>query len=398
MIDRITKIAFEPWARAQNYLRAWRSPEKIIVIESDDWGAIRTSSREAYQALVKSGYNMDRTCWSADALETEEDLAALYAVLHKFVDIRGCPASITANMVMTNPDFAAIRRNGFNHYCYEPVKSSLESSPSRRNVVQLWEEGMKMKCFRPQFHAREHIRWWQWLETLKRRSPEALETFALNMCGVPTAASKEKQSFFQAVYTEPCAVRQRTVDFSSMIADGIKHFEKQFGFRSLSTIAPNCAWTDTIEEIWAKHGIRYIQGGYCQRLVEAGGERSVPHYLGQRSKHKGWYLVRNCTFEPVKDRSENSWKNCLAEIQRAFQRKIPAVINSHRVNYMGSIIESNRAHSLDQLGRLLKEVITRWPDVQFLSSPELGYMIEHDMRKVNDLTGLEDRVFPPVVR
>lgn len=58
------------WGVAQSYWRGWRCCRKIVVIESDDWGSIRTSSREAYDRLVAAGYPMGRSAFGADALET----------------------------------------------------------------------------------------------------------------------------------------------------------------------------------------------------------------------------------------------------------------------------------------------------------------------------------------
>jgi hypothetical protein len=33
--------------------------EKVVVIESDDWGAIRMSSKESYNALLSKGYKIN---------------------------------------------------------------------------------------------------------------------------------------------------------------------------------------------------------------------------------------------------------------------------------------------------------------------------------------------------
>lgn len=37
-----------------------------------------------------------------------------------------------------------------------------------------------------------------------------------------------------------------------------------------------------------------------------------------------------------------------------------------------------------------------WLDVQFLSSYELGYMIEQGMRRGDDLAGMEEEIFLPI--
>jgi hypothetical protein len=394
MFDRIGRNLAEGWARVRGIARAWRCPDKILVIESDDWGSLRTSTAEAYAELASCGYQMQRSCYSVDALESDGDLNELFDVLDQFKDARGYPACITGNMVLANPDFAAIRENEFSCYVHEPVEATLQSSPGRGGVARLWREGMAKRLFRPQFHAREHVRWWEWLSALRRGSPEALRTFDLNMCGVPLAVSKERQSFFQPIHVDHPAPPGGSADSAEMIAQGLQLFHGQFGFRSLSTIAPNCAWTDDTESVWAQNGVRYIQGGYLQLVVTAAGTASRAHYLGQRSNYHGWYLVRNCTFEPSKAAGEDYWMNCLAQIAQAFRFKIPAIVCSHRVNYVGSIAQPNRNRGLGQLRRLLEQVRAKWPDVHFLSSAELGYMIENNIRRVRELDGKEKEIFP----
>ena len=41
---------------AKNYINAlgWKTKQKYLVIESDDWGAVRMPSKKVYNKLVKS--------------------------------------------------------------------------------------------------------------------------------------------------------------------------------------------------------------------------------------------------------------------------------------------------------------------------------------------------------
>jgi hypothetical protein len=65
---------------------------------------------------------------------------------------------------------------------------------------------------------------------------------------------------------------------------------------------------------------------------------------------------RNCTFEPSRNQDYDWVNRCLKEIEIAFRWGKPAVINSHRVNFIGSIFPENREKSLQKLKTLLKEV------------------------------------------
>jgi hypothetical protein len=67
--------------------------------------------------------------------------------------------------------------------------------------------------------------------------------------------------------------------------------------------------------------------------------------------------------------------DCLKEIEIAFRWHKPATISSHRTNYIGWLNEENRSNGLQKLDKLLGQIIKRWPDVEFLTSAELGNLI-----------------------
>jgi hypothetical protein len=54
----------------------------------------------------------------------------------------------------------------------------------------------------------------------------------------------------------------------------------------------------------------------------------------------------------------------------------PATISMHRLNVIGGLVEENRTCNLALLKQLLKEIVKRWPDVEFMNSAELGQLIE----------------------
>ena len=67
-----------------------------------------------------------------DALETDDDLCALYDVLARFRDSCGNHPVVTANIIMGNPDFDRIEEEEFSQYFFEPVQTTL----SRRSTTQ----------------------------------------------------------------------------------------------------------------------------------------------------------------------------------------------------------------------------------------------------------------------
>jgi len=85
--------------------------------------------------------------------------------------------------------------------------------------------------------------------------------------------------------------------------------------------------------------------------------------------------MRNASFEPSSDFKTDWIAECLRGISRAFWWRKPAIISTHRVNYIGSIEPINRARNLKLFKQLLKEIIRIWPGVEFLTSDILGDLI-----------------------
>ena len=148
-----------------------------------------------------------------------------------------------------------------------------------------------------------------------------------------------------------------------------------FGFESPSTVAPNVAWTNTTESIWNRCNIKFIQGGFLQEVHEKTEITYVPHYLGERNAFNQMYLVRNCTFEPCKSKSTDYWQQTFNEVKKSFLLNTPAIISTHRVNYIGAIKEENRSNGLGQLDKLLSAILEKYPNVIFMSSEQLGNTI-----------------------
>ena len=136
----------------------WKTNRKIIVIESDDWGMIRTSSIIAQKELIKKGYKVSQCPYNKnDRLESDEDIEALGEVLLSVKDSLGNPAKFTINNVVANPDFKKINDDAFKNYYYQPFTETLKNQQDSQNVIKLFKEGVSHGIFQPQLHGREHI-------------------------------------------------------------------------------------------------------------------------------------------------------------------------------------------------------------------------------------------------
>jgi hypothetical protein len=100
----------------------------------------------------------------------------------------------------------------------------------------------------------------------------------------------------------------------------------------------------------------------------------IRHYLGEKNNWTQYYLIRNCGFEPSVDNTD--FNKTLNEISNAFFWKKPAIISTHRINFIGELVENNRTKNLNALETLIKKILIKWPDVEFITSDNLGNKIK----------------------
>ena len=358
-------------------LPGWRTGRRLVIIESDDWGSIRMPDLATYKKLLLKGIRVDNCPFNRfDSLASEDDLSALFEVLDSFRDVNGNPPIITANCVVANPDFQAIRQSGYKEYHYELFTDTLQRYPNHSLSFQLWKEGMERKLFSPQFHGREHLNVSRWMQALQLGLPETRFAFDFNLFGISTNITTEKrQSYLEAFATEN---DYETEQIRDILKDGLSLFRQIFGFSSLSFVAPNYVWPRKIEVSLAEQGVKYIQGQRLQ-FSHIGNEVSkvqkIPHFTGQRNAHGQIYTVRNCVFEPSLNETHDCVNECLAQIGSAFRCRKPAIITAHRVNFIGSIVQSNREKNLKRLNEMLGIIHKKWPDVEYMSTESLGNVI-----------------------
>jgi len=354
----------------------WRTKRKIVVIESDDWGAIRLPSETVLNKLEALGVDLGEDHYIRnDALASETDLERLFETLTSLNDSRGEPAKITANAIMANPDFDRIREDNYENYHFEPFTETLKSYPEHAGSFELWKEGLKKGVFIPQFHGREHLHVQRWLKGLADRNSETAKVFDHKLYALCSTASTEHRKSYMAAYEwDNDKDREFTL---KAVEEGLKMFEEFFGFRSLTTIAPNYTWNSEMEQILLNGGVHCLQGSSVQRSPEIGknGNRVIRHHTGQKNHLGQIYMVRNCRFEPTADPKKDWVDSCLNEINTAFRWKKPAIIESHRVNYIGYINPENRDRNLKLLHELLASILKKWPEVEFMSSDQLGQFI-----------------------
>ena len=357
-------------------LPGWRTIRRIVVIESDDWGAIRTPDRKVLATLNKINPQVEKDLMTQlDSLESDTDLSSLFEVLQHVKDKNNRPAILTANTIVANPDFERISASDFKTYYYEKFTDTLKKYSGREQVFDLYRQGISGKLYQPQLHGREHLNVQQWLGALQNGNTELLEAFRYNTFGIPFSIKISKRNNMMSAFD--FENEKETAGLEKIIEEGTDLFREIFGFTSTSFIATTYVWHSSLEPALYKHGIKYIQGIPYQYIPSPGEDwyKKKFHYTGQKNQFDQLYLVRNASFEPYMQKNTDVVGECLQRINLAFRWGKPAIIGSHRVNFIGSLDETNRTRNLKQLKLLLSEIVKRWPDVEFMSTDELGDLI-----------------------
>lgn len=365
MLQRLKKIKNSFTAHSTNR-GGIRMKERVVILESDDWGAIRTPSPEVLEAFRKKGFAMAGSVYQYDMLERAEDLERLFGLLLEFRDNRGNTPVMTANMIMANPDFDAIRQSGFSTYHYELSSATCLRQSGHEQVPRLWKTGMQQHVFHPQFHGREHLQYKRWLRVLQTGDEAARFSFDRGA----TYSGKADYSFMEAFdWDSPADIAEQ----KNVLSEGLRLFEEQFGFRSRTFIAPCYNWDPEIEAHLKSEGVVMMQG-IKNQLCPTGTfdrYRKISHQFGETNKSGMRFSIRNCFLEPSLYPNRDWVDLCLMQVRTAFMYQKPAVICTHRINYVGGILAANRDRGLRDLKRLLATLTTRWPDVRFISSDQL---------------------------
>lgn len=359
-------------------LPGWRTNRKIVVIESDDWGSIRMSSLEAFNNLLKAGMREDRNHYNTfDSLESNKDLECLFETLSKFKDKNGRHPVMTGVNVVANPNFEKIKENGYTHYVYEPYTETLKRYPAHDRVYELWKEGIEKRLFVPIFHGREHLNVQRWLRALRSGHRSTLLAFDNCVTGIYNGIDGEKIPEFQAAFD--IDTPEDLPYLKEVLITGLDLFKKLYGYKSSYFVPTNGPFNNSLESVLEKKGVKYINSGKIQREPLGNGQfRKNIRFLGKKNGLGQIYLTRNCFFEPssMESPANTDWiGNCLKEIEIAFMWHKPATISTHRVNYVGFLHPENREGTLRKFEELLRTMLKKWPDIEFMTSMELGDLI-----------------------
>ncbi len=356
----------------------WRTKRKIVVFSVDDYGNVRVDSAKARKNMDNAGLKIHSRFDAFDTLETTHDLEMLYETLSSVKDINNNPAQFSAFAVPVNINFEEMAKENYQHYKYELLPKTFEKleqiDPSAYSGAwKLWEEGMERKLIHPEFHGREHINLKVFNEKMAANNPELLTSLKNRSLTSISGTGYDTISFTAAFEFDKF---EENLNFESIINDGLNAFEKVFGFRAVQFNPPGGREHPQIHKFLKEGGIKYLDTPlFKDEHQGCGNYKKIINYTGKKNKLGQIYQVRNCVFEPTHNR-DFDWVNyTFKQVEAAFRWNRPAIISSHRVNFCGHIDTKNRDIGLNALKQLLKKIVIKYPNVEFMNSAELGDLI-----------------------
>lgn len=357
-------------------ISGWRTNRKLVVISVDDYGNVRIASNEALNNLKKENLSFNSHFDSLDTLETREDLESLYEVLNSVKDKDGKPAIFTPYSLSCNIDFEAMALNNYSKYEYELLPKTFSKLAERDPKVytgtwDLWQEGIEKGLMKPQFHGKEHFNLNIFNDLLKNKDEYLIKVLKQNSY-VSVPAHDNYRNNWTAAYSFDQIDETNT--FLDNVKDGLKYFKEIYGYKSNTFTPPAQQFPLHLENKLFDLGIENIdRPRSLNRHLGDGKYKLEKHELGGGKQMTE--IVRNVVFEPTTPRISD-WVNfTFKQVEAAFRMRKPANISSHRVNYCGHIDPKNREVGLRALKELLQKIKKRWPEVEFISADQLGYII-----------------------
>ena len=318
---------------------------------------------------------MDKSRYSRfDTLESSEDLQMLFEVLSSVKDSCGHYACVTPFVIVANPNFEKIKESGFQQYYRESYISTLERfGATHDGVYTLWKQGIDGSFIHPEYHGTEHINVIRFMNALRNRHKSTTLAFNNQCVAIPSfPGEKRVDHITTSFYIES---KEENESLERDICEGLTLFKDIFGYSSRQFTPGAGIYSPILHRTLKDGGIDYInvQRFYSYPLGDGKTERKFL-FNGRRSREGQRFVVRNCVFEPYLNdctRNNNAIVGCLKDVEAAFHMNAPAIISTHRVNFVGSLETAHRNDSLKQLADLLREIIKRWPDVEFMDGSQM---------------------------
>jgi len=318
---------------------------KAVNIVSDDWGMCAwCPTAQVYEEIHPFEYM--RTPWSSGTLETPRDMEVLFSLLEEFRGGDDLPCMIQPFCVISSPDYAAIKANGFTEYVDFSLEVGVSQGWDRGDLAAKAREGWQRGVWQPGYHGRaHHFSPRRWVERLREGDEWAVYAFERNTYVSETVSNRLPE---YSGMSEPEQV--------AWLEEGLARFEQAFGFPARA--ARNSDFTPRTREVLADHEVRAV---LSNRFVDDPEDSLM-------------VLPRPIDFEPFLTADhENVVAHTLALIEESWDSGQPAVVSTHRRNYKG-FDQGDVARNFEYLHELLGALSLFYPEVVYLCGDEVSQL------------------------
>ena len=348
-----------------------RSNVPLVCIESDDWGNPTWQDDSIMRRFNHRFGHEPRSNWDYDIRESDDDLAMLAMTLGTVRDSTGNLPTFTINVIVGEPDYCNPHFINGESYVWRPAH---DLSQDRTDWLN------DQAVFHVELHGLEHFNPGILLDLIRRKD-DRIRWFMDEGIVPPGGILADYPGLGAALLPISDETQLEGCGSCARLLAAVDLFRQQFGTAPLSLVPPNHCWDDNVEQASLDQGIRYIQA--TQIHYEELGAFQRGEYQscvpGCSSKRALIYLVRNVDFEPVTTAYNPA--RVYHRISGFLARHIPVVINTHRLNYVGTGNDTGKRSGLSELEHLLKAIIRDFPKVRFLSSVEMGALYTGQMHE-----------------
>ena len=317
-------------------LALWREPvlrHPVLIVESDDWGPAEATDAE-------------RLDW----------LARLFA---EFRNSAGRSPVLTLGMVLAVPAGGDAKN-------YQRV---LLSDQRFSEILSAVRRGIDLGVFSAQLHGMEH--YWPPALLAAAATDERVRNW-LYQSAVPR--TEDLPAPLQSRWTDASTLPSRSLPrdaIDAAVREEAAAFAAIFGAPARVVVPPTFIWDDRVEEAWAAAGIEVVvtPGRRYEGRDGAGApdRAGATIYNGDTGAGNLIYVVRDDYFEP---KLGHGAERGLEAVVRKARTGRPTLLETHRFNFVAEIGAAQAA--VAELGRMLRLVVDRFPDVLFMSTLELA--------------------------
>jgi hypothetical protein len=276
----------------------------------------------------------------------------------------------------SNPDFKKIKTSNFKQFYQESFLQTLEKRNDGQQILDLYKEGLGKDLIEVAFHGREHLNVNLWMKDLQKGDKIAHIGFENKTWGF----SKSYMPTYKKSYRSTFEIKSNNEldGLKVNINEGVTILNKTFNQQTSYFLPPNGPYHLSLNQTLVDNGIKYIGlAKLHSNPLESKWYQKKLFWLGKKTKEGLTVITRNVMFEPSSPKYQSWVEPALNQIEEAFKNNKPAVISTHRANYVSTLNPKNSHNGLHQLKTLLHQIKSKWPEVEFITSSELGNLMNN---------------------